>query len=203
MTSLGVPVVMRRVSAIWDTINKPSYAAGVGSNCRCISCASKRFCVSRSHCERVCWMPLLGGSFTDALLPPARFAARVHAGNDADQVGRRDEVDGVREAAQQGATALQVDHREALGHAPDLGEGDVDRAQELRAVPRPVARSSYQRAAAAMSASAAERTTRRGVIRREPTASRCERARPPKVRPRRDRARGQRGDVRARPSGRR
>ena len=43
------------------------------------------------------------------------------------------EVDGVREAAQQGATALQVDHREALGHAPDLGEGDVDRAQELRA----------------------------------------------------------------------
>ena len=62
MTSLGVPVVMRRVSAIWDTIDKPSYAAGVGSNAQRMSCASRRFCVSRSHCERVCRMPLLGGA---------------------------------------------------------------------------------------------------------------------------------------------
>src|SRR5450759_4844359 len=62
MTSLGVPVVTRRVSAIWDTRSKSSCAAGVGSNCRGISCASRRFCVSRNHCERVCRMPLLDGA---------------------------------------------------------------------------------------------------------------------------------------------
>ena len=94
-----------------------------------------------------------------ALLPPPRVSPRVHEGEDADETRLREEEHGVGEAARECAPRLAADKRVALGHAHDLGEGDVDGAQELP--PRPGARSSYQRAALAVSASAASRTTSR------------------------------------------
>jgi len=42
-----------------------------------------------------------------------------------------DEVDAVGETPEQCPAALRVDYREALRHALDLGEYNVDQAQEL------------------------------------------------------------------------
>ena len=62
-----------------------------------------------------------------------RIAPRVQAGDDADEVRGRDEEHGVGEAAKEGAPRPAAHDRVALGHAGDLGEGDVDGAQELAA----------------------------------------------------------------------
>ena len=64
-----------------------------------------------------------------------------------------------REAAHECAPSPTPDDRLALGHARDLSEGDIDGAQGLRAESK--GRCSRQRAASAMSSSAAARTTRR------------------------------------------
>ena len=66
-----------------------------------------------------------------ALLPEPWVAARVKAGKDADQLRTRDEVDGVGEAAQEDAARLAAHDRVTLRHARDLGEGDIDGAEEL------------------------------------------------------------------------
>ena len=69
----------------------------------------------------------------DSFLPAARIATRVHTGYDADQLGRRNEVDAVRKPAQQGAAAGVVDDGKALGRTCDLGQHNIDGAQELGA----------------------------------------------------------------------
>jgi hypothetical protein len=61
-----------------------------------------------------------------------RVATRVHAHYDADQLGCRDEVDGIGEPAQQRAAAGLVDDG-ALRRACNLGQDDIDGAQELEA----------------------------------------------------------------------
>ena len=65
------------------------------------------------------------------LLPPSWVAPRVHAGEDAEEVRGRDEEHGAGEAAQQSAAHRAAHQGIALRHAGDLGEGDVDGAQEL------------------------------------------------------------------------
>jgi len=114
-----------------------------------LSCERSRLVLALSFCEPArtpCWR-----SLPHALLPPARIAACVDAGDDADELSGGDEVD-------------------AVGETPE------------------------QCPAAAMSTSAAGRTTRRAIIRPEPAASRYGRVRRPRTRPRR-------GPVRSRPDG--
>jgi hypothetical protein len=55
----------------------------------------------------------------------------VHARDDADEFGAGDEVDAIREASEQSPATLHLDYRETLRHALDLGERDVDGAEEV------------------------------------------------------------------------
>ena len=83
--------------------------------------------------RRRCTTDLNSQVIHHALLPPARIAACVRAGDDADAVGSSDEVDGIGKAAQERTATLPMDRGEAIRHASDLGEGDVEGAQELGA----------------------------------------------------------------------
>jgi len=55
----------------------------------------------------------------------------VHAGNDGNEIAGPNEVDPVGESPDEGAPALEMDDGEAIRHALDLGEGDVDGTKEL------------------------------------------------------------------------
>ena len=61
------------------------------------------------------------------------MAPRVQASDDADEIRVSDEEDSVGKTTKEGAARLTADERIALRHADDLGENDVDGAQELRA----------------------------------------------------------------------